>query len=69
MTLQEYINKNSTEKAHNQEYWGSYFGIARSYLSLILSGKSEPGRELIRRIAEKTNNEVPASVWFEAERK
>ena len=69
MTLQDYIRAHSTEKRHNQEYWAAFFGISQGYLSEILNGNRLPSRGLIAEIASRTGGEVPASVWFEMERK
>jgi transcriptional regulator with XRE-family HTH domain len=47
------------------EMWAKEFGISRSYLSEILSGKS-PGRATIEKIDRATAGKVPAASWFES---
>jgi len=48
----------------SQEDWAEFFGISQSYLSQISTGARSPGKELMKRIEEKTRGAVPIMVWF-----
>jgi len=63
-TLPEYIASSKVKRT--QEEWGEVFGISRSYLSEILSGKVTPGTKVIARINEVTGGKVPPAVWFQS---
>lgn len=40
-------------------------GVSKGYMSLILSGKRAPSRELIQKIDKVTAGRVPPAVWFQ----
>lgn len=44
--------------------WAELFGCSRTHFLGIRSGKSDPSKALIERIAEQTGGQVPILSWF-----
>lgn len=55
-TLSEYIESHPVKLSHQQ--WADRFGISRSYMTEILSGKKHPGQATVRKIAAATGGDV-----------
>lgn len=64
MNLKSYIAVAPERLTHEQ--WAERFGVSRSHLTMILSGKAWPGRKLMLRIQEATSGAVPVASWFSA---
>lgn len=60
-TLSQFM---AVEPKRPMQAWADDFGISRSYLSEILSGKKQPGRDTIAKINAATGGRVPPAVWF-----
>jgi len=44
--------------------WAEFFGTSRPHFNLIRRGKSQPGKDLIERMAVLTKGAVPVESWF-----
>jgi transcriptional regulator with XRE-family HTH domain len=60
MTLSDYM----THQNKRQDVAAREIGISRSYLSEILTGAKQPGRDTIAKIAIWSGNQVSPEVWF-----
>lgn len=59
--LSEFLT--ARRKPTTQADWAKRFGISRSYLSELMSGKYTPSLKLAKRIQEQTKGRVPMSSW------
>lgn len=60
MKLREYLNKNQI----TQQEFANSVGVARPFITLILSGKKNPSPHLMKIIEDVTNGEVTMQDLF-----
>jgi DNA-binding transcriptional regulator YdaS (Cro superfamily) len=60
MQLRDWLNIHRPRK---QGAFAQEIGVSRTYLSLLLSGAKEPGRNVMRRIHEATSGAVTPNDW------